>query len=266
MRWDEFLTTIAWIGPFVFAVMFLPLEKWFPRLRLAKQAHVRIIIIFCVGVTTLISLFLFSVFFQEYIVEAVYRVHLFDFAKLPIPIWLNFFLCFVLIDFATYIIHFSEHKLSFLWRLHRVHHADLSVTSSTGLLHHPLETILTFVFLLSIYVIFGIPVVVIIVYGAITAFHSILTHSNIRYPKILNSYLKYLIITPDIHRTHHSIVPREGNSNFGQILSVWDHLFGTFIERPKNGFTAIKMGLPDGGNKIQWSFKSLIFMPFSKNK
>ena len=132
----------------------------------------------------------------------------------------------------------------------------------SGLLHHPLETLLSAVFLLFFTVVLGIPVLVFVIYGACIGVHSAITHADVALPRRFDWALRWLIVTPDVHRTHHSIQQREGNSNFGQVFTIWDRLFGTYVDRPAAAEAMLIMGLPDSEKPRAFSVAGLLLHPF----
>jgi sterol desaturase/sphingolipid hydroxylase (fatty acid hydroxylase superfamily) len=178
----------------------------------------------------------------------------------------DFVVSFLLVDFLTYVFHRLSHMVPLLWRLHAIHHADEHVTAVTAQLHHPLETVASFVFLLFLYVVLGVPVVVAIIYGLVFAVHNAFSHADIRLPRDVDRLLRWIIVTPDLHRTHHSSDMREGNSNFGQIFSIWDRLLGTYVDRPSVPEAELSMGLPAAARPAAFKTSALLAYPFRRKR
>jgi sterol desaturase/sphingolipid hydroxylase (fatty acid hydroxylase superfamily) len=145
-----------------------------------------------------------------------------------VPLWLAIVVSVVLLDAAIYLQHVMFHALPALWRLHRVHHADLDFDVTTGARFHPIEI------LLSMAIKFG---------EVILNATSMFNHSNIRLPEPVDRWLRRLIVTPDMHRVHHSHLDHETNSNFGFNLSLWDRLFGTYRAQPDEGHEEMVIGI-----------------------
>jgi sterol desaturase/sphingolipid hydroxylase (fatty acid hydroxylase superfamily) len=179
---------------------------------------------------------------------------------------LIFALSFLLIDLLTYASHRISHSASVLWRFHKIHHADEHVTAISAFLHHPLENIINFVIMLLICVIVGIPILALVIYGFVASAHNAFSHANISLPKWLDDLLRMIFVTPDVHRTHHSVLQAEGNSNFGQIFSIWDRLLGTYLAKPSVPETALVMGLPPSEKPDYFAVLSLLAVPFKARR
>src|SRR5690348_5190633 len=182
---------------------------------------------------------------QERLIAAFAPLRVFNLGRLPLPDWAIFVLSFLLVDLLNYVFHWLSHAVPMLWRLHAIHHSDEHVTAVTGQLHHPLELVASYVFLIFVYVLIGMPILAAIIYGLVYAVHNAFAHADIALPARLDRALRWVLVTPDLHRTHHSRDLREGNSNFGQVFTVWDRLFGTYIDRPSLPEAELRMGLPE---------------------
>jgi sterol desaturase/sphingolipid hydroxylase (fatty acid hydroxylase superfamily) len=130
-----------------------------------------------------------------------------------------------------------------LWRLHRMHHADLDFDVTTGLRFHPVEILLSMAIKLMVVVALGAPAVAVLVFEVLLNATSMFNHANLRLPAWLDRTLRLVLVTPDMHRVHHSVVPRETNSNFGFNLALWDRLFGTYRAQPAAGHEAMTIGI-----------------------
>jgi sterol desaturase/sphingolipid hydroxylase (fatty acid hydroxylase superfamily) len=241
-----------------------PLEYFFPRVSGRPSIKGRLVAILGIGAAGLLTLSLLNGQLQPWLVPMFLQFKLMSFSKLELPSPILFVLGFLLIDLMQYTMHLVSHKVTLLWRMHAIHHADEHVTAASSLLHHPLEIITIYGIILCLYVILGMPILIIAAYGLANAFHSVFCHANIALPAKLDTALRLAIVTPDMHRTHHSIRMDEGNSNFGQIFTIWDRLFGTYVAHPTTGEAALVMGLPDGERPKSFSLAGLLLLPFAR--
>jgi len=179
------------------------------------------------------------------------------------PYEISFALSIILLDMVVYLQHLMFHAVPLLWRLHMVHHTDLDYDVTTGLRFHPIEIIISMLIKMSAVAVLGPPV------GAVVAFEVILNgmamfnHGNVGLPKGFDRILRFLVVTPDMHRVHHSVYPRETNSNFGFNLSWWDRIFGTYIAQPKDGHLEMTIGLRQFRNTTEVTLPRLLIMPFT---
>ena len=162
---------------------------------------------------------------------------------LGVPQPLAILLAVVLLDLAIYLQHVMFHAVPALWRLHRMHHADLDFDVTTGLRFHPVEILLSMVIKLMVVVALGAPAVAVLIFEVLLNAIAMFNHANLRLPERLDRLLRVLLVTPDMHRVHHSVVPRETNSNFGFNLAVWDRIFGTYRAQPAAGHEAMTIGI-----------------------
>jgi len=149
----------------------------------------------------------------------------------------------ILLDLVIYGQHVVFHSVPVFWKLHMVHHADRDIDVTTGLRFHPLEIMLSMLIKIVVVVLLGAPVPAVIIFEIVLNGMAMFNHANVRLPKHLDSLLRLLVITPDVHRIHHSIIKAETNSNFGFFLSAWDRLFDTYRAQPKRGHTNMIIGL-----------------------
>ncbi len=180
-----------------------------------------------------------------------------------LPALLKFVIAFLLLDLFIYWQHAMFHVLPVLWRFHRVHHADMDIDVSTGLRFHPVEIFLSIMLKIFIIVMLGAPLLAVILFEVILNLSSMFTHSNINLNAKLERILRWFIVTPDMHRIHHSVRENETNSNFCFNLSLWDRIFGTYIHKPKDGQMTMTIGLEHFRDPEYQKLKSLLFMPFS---
>lgn len=147
------------------------------------------------------------------------------------------------LDLAIYLQHVLFHAVPALWRLHRVHHADLEFDVTTGLRFHPIEILLSMGIKLAVVAALGPPAVAVLVFEVLLNATSMFNHSNVRLPLVLDWVLRWIVVTPDMHRVHHSIQPNETNSNFGFNLPWWDRLLGTYRAQPREGHEGMTIGI-----------------------
>jgi sterol desaturase/sphingolipid hydroxylase (fatty acid hydroxylase superfamily) len=159
------------------------------------------------------------------------------------PLWLATPLSVVALDLAIWLQHVMVHAVPALWRLHRVHHADLDYDLTTGARFHPIEIILSTLIKFATIAVLGPPVLAVIVFEVILNGMALFNHANARLPASLDRKLRWLLVTPDMHRVHHSIEEDEANSNFGFNLSCWDRLFGTYRSQPRLGHQNMTIGI-----------------------
>jgi len=165
------------------------------------------------------------------------------FSALRLPAWISIPATVVLLDLAVYGQHVAMHKIPWLWRLHLVHHADLDFDVTTGLRFHTLEILLSAVYKGAVAVALGSPAVGVLIFEVLLNAGAMFSHSNMRLPRRIESLLRSVIVTPDMHRVHHSVIVRETNSNYGFNISWWDRWFGTYRDQPAEGHLGMTIGL-----------------------
>ncbi len=147
------------------------------------------------------------------------------------PMWAFFLLGLMLLDLVgAYFIHWMEHRVRWMWRFHLVHHTDTNVDTSTANRHHPGESVFRFVFTVLGIILVGAPIGLVLMYQSLSVVFTQFSHANIQFPKWLDTGLSWLIVTPSMHRVHHHYVLPYTDTNFGNIFSVWDRLFGTYAK------------------------------------
>jgi sterol desaturase/sphingolipid hydroxylase (fatty acid hydroxylase superfamily) len=180
-------------------------------------------------------------------------------------LWLYAIIGLLLLDFiGAYLAHFTEHKIKFMWRFHLIHHSDTWVDTTSGNRHHPGESVIRFVFTTLGILIVGTPMWLVFMYQTLSVISTQFTHANIALPKKLDDFLSYLIVSPDMHKVHHHYALPYTDSNYGNIFSIWDRIFGTFMYLPKE---EIIYGIdtymnPKENNKL----KNLLKIPFQKQR
>ena len=163
---------------------------------------------------------------------------------LALPPWLGFILALVLLDLAIYLQHLLFHAVPFLWRLHRLHHADIDVDVTNGLRFHTFEIVLSMGIKFALIAALGAPAAAVLVFEVLLNGLAVFNHANVHIAERIDSGLRWFIVTPDMHRIHHSWHAAEHNRNFGFNLTCWDRLFGTYLAQPQDGQTGMTLGLP----------------------
>lgn len=163
--------------------------------------------------------------------------------NIALPLWARVLISFVLLDLVIYLQHVMVHAVPMLWRLHRVHHADPEYDLTTGARFHPLEIVLSMLIKITTIAALGPPVAAVILFEVVLNGMAMFNHGNVRIPEPVDRLLRWVVVTPDMHRVHHSMVPSETNSNFGFNLSLWDRLMGTYQAQPKLGHIGMEIGL-----------------------
>ena len=182
---------------------------------------------------------------------------------LDLPFWAVFLLSILLLDCLIYWQHRLFHRIPFLWRIHRVHHSDPELDVSSAVRFHPVEIILSlFIKALAVWLL-GIPVVAVLVFDVLLNASAMFNHTNARLPVNIEVWVKKLVVTPDMHRIHHSRVSLEANSNYGFFLSIWDAFFKTKRNSALEGDEHLKIGLPDTVTYQPTSLKEVLVMPFT---
>ena len=161
----------------------------------------------------------------------------------PVPEWLAILAAIILLDLTIYAQHVMFHAVPVLWRLHRMHHSDLEFDVTTGFRFHPGEILLSMVIKLGAVVVLGAPALGVMIFEVLLNATSMFNHSNIRLPAAVDAGLRRIMVTPDMHRVHHSVVAQETNSNFGFNLPWWDRAFGTYRAQPVAGHDGMSVGL-----------------------
>lgn len=178
--------------------------------------------------------------------------------------WISVIFGIAILDLLIYLQHVIFHKVPVFWRLHRVHHIDLDIDVSTGVRFHPLEMIMSALLKSVIVFMFGIPTVAVLIFEILLNSASMFNHGNIRISFEIDRRLRLLLVTPDMHRVHHSVARHENNSNYGFSVPWWDFLFGTYVAQPAAGHEAMTIGLAGLRNMKQSTLWGMLAMPFTK--
>lgn len=154
-------------------------------------------------------------------------------------------LSFVLLDFAIWLEHVASHKIPLFWRIHKMHHADTAIDVTTGLRFHPFEIVLSMLWKMLIVLVLGPPVVAVLIFEVVLNATSMFNHSNVRLPLPADRFIRRFLVTPDMHRVHHSTIPDETDSNYGFNLPIWDRMFKTYVDQPRLGHDDVEIGLKE---------------------
>lgn len=178
------------------------------------------------------------------------------------PGWLAVVLGVILLDLAIYLQHVLFHAVPALWRLHRMHHADLEFDVTTGTRFHPIEILFSMGIKLGVIAAFGMPAVSVLIFEVLLNATSMFNHANVRIPISVDRVLRWIVVTPDMHRVHHSIIARETNSNFGFNLPWWDRLFGTYRDQPAAGHESMTIGIEQFRDPRELYLDRMLSQPF----
>jgi len=165
------------------------------------------------------------------------------FNLVDLPYWIEVFAAVLLLDLAIYLQHVLMHKQPLLWRLHRVHHADLDIDLTTGSRFHSIEILFSMLVKWLVILLLGPPLFAVLVFETLLNGMAMFNHANVRLPAAADRLLRKLLVTPDMHRVHHSIRRFETDSNYGFNLSLWDRIFGTYIDQPEAGHEGMTIGI-----------------------
>lgn len=183
---------------------------------------------------------------------------------IPIPTIVSIIIAVLLLDLSIYLQHIIFHKVPILWRLHRMHHADLDFDVTTGIRFHPIEIIISLGIKMLLVLAIGAPVIAVLIFEVLLNATSLFNHANIKIPKAVDKMLRLIVVTPDMHRVHHSIIRKETDSNFGFNLPWWDYLFKTYRAQPSLGHTDMQIGIESFRESRELWLHRLLLQPFRK--
>ena len=167
------------------------------------------------------------------------------FNLLDAPFWITVIVSFVVLDFAVWLSHVLSHKIPLFWRFHRMHHADRDIDVTTAIRFHPIEIILSMVWKACWVVVIGAPAAAVIIFETVLNGTAMFNHSNTKLSPLMDKILRSFVVTPDMHRVHHSTITTETDSNYGFNLPWWDKLFGTYVDQPALGHEKMQIGLSE---------------------
>ncbi len=181
---------------------------------------------------------------------------------LAAPAWLALPLSLLALDFAIYLQHVMFHAVPVLWRLHRMHHTDVNFDVTTGIRFHPFEIVISMGVKLAVVAALGPPPLAVLLFEVLLMGTSLFNHGNLRLPLALDAALRWLVVTPDMHRVHHSVLPQETNSNFGFNAPWWDRLCGTYRAQPQDGHERMSIGLNQFRDPREIYVHRMLLQPF----
>lgn len=185
---------------------------------------------------------------------------------LALPAWVSLPLAVVLLDMLIYWQHRFSHSIPILWKFHRMHHADTMIDVTTGSRFHPIEIVFSLLLKLLAIVLLGPSAWAVILFEVILNGTAMFNHSNINLPRGVDKVLRKVLVTPDMHRVHHSIYPEEYNRNYGFNLSVWDYLFSSYTAQPRDGHLEMQIGLPYFRDRKEAGLVRMLSQPFRSTK
>ena len=184
--------------------------------------------------------------------------------RVEAPIWVEIGLAWLLLDLAIYLQHRAFHEIRWLWPLHRVHHSDVEFDVTTGLRFHPAELIVSQAFKMAAVAALGAPWLAVLIFEVGLSSFALFTHANLRLPPRLEKWLRRVVVTPDMHRIHHSVHRDETDSNYGNLLSVWDHLLRSYTAAPREDQRRMRIGVEQFRAPAQQSLPALLVQPIER--
>ncbi len=248
--WVFFMLGFFWVLEGYYSLVVLKYKKW-------KHARVNLVLLlFVMAINAVFGIVTVGVF--NWLEASQFGLlHLFN-----APVWLELLIAIAILDLiAQYFVHFCLHKVPAMWRLHLVHHTDKNVDATTGTRHHPIDFIIRETFALVAVIITGMPIAFYLFYRILSVAFTYFTHANISLPKWLDKGLSYVIVTPNMHKFHHHYQLPWTDSNYGNMLSIWDRLFGTFVYGDPS---KIRYGIDIADHTDDESIVVQLGIPFSK--
>jgi sterol desaturase/sphingolipid hydroxylase (fatty acid hydroxylase superfamily) len=188
------------------------------------------------------------------------------FNVVPVPFVAATLASVVLLDLAIYLQHVLFHAVPVLWRLHRMHHADLDIDVTTGVRFHPVEILLSLLIKFGVIALLGAPALAVLIFEVLLNATSMFNHGNVRMPAAVDRIVRLLVVTPDMHRVHHSIARAETNSNFGFNFPWWDRLFGTYRAQPAAGHEGMTIGLEVFRDPAELRLDRMLLQPLRERR
>jgi sterol desaturase/sphingolipid hydroxylase (fatty acid hydroxylase superfamily) len=186
------------------------------------------------------------------------------FNMVEVPVWIAGVVSFLALDLLIYGQHVLVHKVPVLWRLHRMHHADLDIDVTTGARFHPLEILFSFAIKLAAVALLGAPAAAVLIFEVVLNATAMFNHGNVRLPAAVDRWLRLILVTPDMHRVHHSVIREETDSNYGFNLPWWDRLFGTYRAQPRAGHEGMTIGLTIFRDPAEEHLHKMLLQPFRR--
>lgn len=161
------------------------------------------------------------------------------------PAWSEIVIAIIVLDFAIYWQHVLSHKVPIFWLVHKVHHADRDLDASSGVRFHPIEIVLSMLYKFAVVIVLGAPALGVFLFEVLLNATAMFNHANLNIPRSADQILRKVVVTPDMHRVHHSILKREADTNYGFNLSIWDRMFGSYTAQPEGGHDGMTLGLAE---------------------
>ncbi len=180
------------------------------------------------------------------------------------PFWIAAIVGYLAIDFGRYLQHYLMHRMPWLWRLHRIHHADLDYDFTVGVRFHPIEVLFTVIFVFIVIALLGAPPIAVLFAEVVVAISGMFVHANGRTSQWVERHVRLVFVTPDMHRIHHSMHIEEHNSNFSAVFSFWDRIFRTYVSDPVESHETMEIGLPDLRDPKCLTLRWMLISPFKK--
>ncbi len=260
--------TLIRLGVFIgLFLLFAALEAWAPRRARTQPRSRRWFTNWAIVIIDTLSLRALAIAMPALAVGAALDAQANGYGLLNALEWPPLFeglLAILFFDFAIWLQHLITHKLPLLWRLHRVHHADRDIDVTTAVRFHPLEILLSMLLKIGLVYLLGPAAWAILAFEVLLNGTAMFNHANLNLPRWLDALIRTVLVTPDMHRIHHSTRREEHDSNYGFALSLWDRIFGTYIAEPKGGEEALKTGLQwqdDRPARLGWS----LALPFFRD-
>ncbi|RLJ40710.1 sterol desaturase/sphingolipid hydroxylase (fatty acid hydroxylase superfamily) [Litoreibacter meonggei] len=264
MEHEAFIRLAVFAGLFA---LFAGLEAWAPRRDRTQTRKARWTTNWAIIILDTVTLRALAIFLPLLAVGAAYDAANNGwgvFNAVEWPTWVEITLAILILDFAIWAQHLITHKVPLLWRLHQVHHADVDIDVTTAIRFHPVEIALSMLLKIGLVYLIGPAGLAVILFEIILNGTAMFNHANIKLPLWLDAIMRTVLVTPDMHRVHHSVHRSEHDSNYGFSLSIWDRIFRTYIAQPSEGHDEMKIGLrwqDDRPSKLSWS----LALPF-RNK
>ena len=247
--------------------LFAAFETWAPRRDRSQTRGARWTTNWAISIVNTAAMYALAIGLPLLAVGAAYDAGVNGwglFNVVGLPLWLEVVAAILILDFAIWLQHLITHKVPLLWRLHQVHHADVDIDVTTAIRFHPVEIALSMLLKIGLVYLLGPAAIAVILFEIILNGTAMFNHANIKLPLWLDAVVRRVLVTPDMHRVHHSVHRAEHDSNYGFALSIWDQMFGTYIPQPKEGHDEMKIGLrwqDERPSKLGWS----LALPF-RNK
>ncbi len=190
------------------------------------------------------------------------NIGLFNLANTPYMI--SFPMVLIVFDMLIYWQHVLFHRIPFFWRFHKIHHIDQELDVTSGIRFHPVEIVFSMLIKSLAVLVLGAPFWSILAFEVLLNASAMFNHANVRLPEPVDRILRKLIVTPDMHRVHHSVIPKETHSNFGFNLAIWDRIFGTYRDQPEAGHENMTLGLPSHQDAQKTTLLKMLVLPFRR--